>query len=177
MRRECRERFPRHHGSSNPDMHHGTCVTHVPWCMPGSLTSVFLWSQWRGKHSRHSWRMRKPQFNVSGKKPIPVQIDKPCNMLMSPHTLYFTLYLQQQAWTAYGVFCNRKWHNCTGGQHANDLLLICEIYVNICHGNADFKLYTCWVSCIANQSILCEINVTNNDRNREHLQSPEVYFD
>ena len=25
---------------SDPDMHHGTCVTHVPWCMPGSLTSV-----------------------------------------------------------------------------------------------------------------------------------------
>ena len=23
----------------NPDMHHGTLVTHVPWCMPGSLTS------------------------------------------------------------------------------------------------------------------------------------------
>ena len=36
-------------GTSDPDMHHGTCVTHVPWCMPGSLTSVFLWSQWRGK--------------------------------------------------------------------------------------------------------------------------------
>ena len=23
---------------SDPGMHHGTCVTHVPWCMPGSLT-------------------------------------------------------------------------------------------------------------------------------------------
>ena len=29
---------------SDPDMHHVTCVTHVPWCMPGSLTSGFLWS-------------------------------------------------------------------------------------------------------------------------------------
>ena len=26
---------------SDPDMHHGTCVTHVPWCMPGSLTISF----------------------------------------------------------------------------------------------------------------------------------------
>ena len=34
---------------SHPDMHHGTCVTHVPWCMPGSLTSGFLWSRLRGK--------------------------------------------------------------------------------------------------------------------------------
>ena len=25
---------------SDPDMHHGTCVTHVPWCIPGSLTNV-----------------------------------------------------------------------------------------------------------------------------------------
>ena len=29
-------------------MHHGTCVTHVPWCMPGSLTSGFLWKRRRG---------------------------------------------------------------------------------------------------------------------------------
>ena len=34
---------------SDPDMHHGTCVTHVPWCMPGSLTSGFLWNRWQGK--------------------------------------------------------------------------------------------------------------------------------
>ena len=44
MRRECRERFPRHWFqrktlSSDPVMHHGTCVTHVPWCMSGLLTS------------------------------------------------------------------------------------------------------------------------------------------
>ena len=43
MRRACRERFPRHrlHRKlvvSDPSMHHGTCVTHVPWCMSGSLT-------------------------------------------------------------------------------------------------------------------------------------------
>ena len=56
---------------SDPDMHHGTCVTHVPWCMPGSLTSSFIWSRWRGNRSRHSQRMRNPQFYVSGKRPIP----------------------------------------------------------------------------------------------------------
>ena len=55
---------------SDPYMHHGTCVTHVPGCMPGSLTSGFLWSRWRGKRSRHSRRMRNPQFYVSGKRPI-----------------------------------------------------------------------------------------------------------
>ena len=35
---------------SDPDMHHCTCVTHVPWCMPGSLTSGFLWSQRQGEN-------------------------------------------------------------------------------------------------------------------------------
>ena len=55
---------------SDPDMYHGTCVTRVPWCMPGSLISGFLWSRWWGKRSQHSRRMHKPQVCVSGKRPI-----------------------------------------------------------------------------------------------------------
>ena len=27
---------------SDPDMHHGTCITHMPRCMPGSLNVVFF---------------------------------------------------------------------------------------------------------------------------------------
>ena len=43
MRRECREHFPRHRLQrkplvSDPAMHHGTFVTHVPWCMSRSPT-------------------------------------------------------------------------------------------------------------------------------------------
>ena len=45
---------------SDPDMHHGTCVAHVPWCMPGSLTSGLHRSRWRGKRSRHSRCMHNP---------------------------------------------------------------------------------------------------------------------
>ena len=52
---------------SDPDMDHGTCVTHVTWCMPGSLTSSLFWIRRRGKRSR---RMRNPQFYVSGKRPM-----------------------------------------------------------------------------------------------------------
>ena len=55
---------------SDPDMHHGTCVTHVPWCMPGSLTTSFLWSGWRVKRSPHFRCMRNPQFYISGKRPF-----------------------------------------------------------------------------------------------------------
>ena len=49
---------------NDPDMHQGTCVTHVPWCMSGSLT--------RGgeKTFRHSRRLRNPQFYVSDKRPM-----------------------------------------------------------------------------------------------------------
>ena len=52
----------------DPGMHHGTCVTHVPWCMLGSLTIGFIWSRWRGKRSRHSRFMCNPQFHVSSKR-------------------------------------------------------------------------------------------------------------
>ena len=33
-----RRRFQRKPVVNDPGMHHGTCVTHVPWCMSGSLT-------------------------------------------------------------------------------------------------------------------------------------------
>ena len=33
-----RRRFQKKPLVSDPGMHHGTCVTHVPWCMSGSLT-------------------------------------------------------------------------------------------------------------------------------------------
>ena len=45
MRPEYRECFPCHRLQRKPlvsdlGMHHGTCFTHVPWCMSGSLTKV-----------------------------------------------------------------------------------------------------------------------------------------
>ena len=36
MRQECETKPP----VNDPGMHHNTCVTHVPWCMSGSLTVV-----------------------------------------------------------------------------------------------------------------------------------------
>ena len=69
MRRECRERFPRHRRLAIP-----TCITaraHAR-CMPVSLSRGFLWSRWREKRSRHSRRMRNPQICVSGKRPMAI---------------------------------------------------------------------------------------------------------
>ena len=50
--------------------HHVTKNMHVPWCMPGSPTSGFLWSRWQRKRFRHSRRMRNPQFCISGNRPM-----------------------------------------------------------------------------------------------------------
>ena len=74
---------------SDPDIDHGTCVTHVSWCMSGTLTCCFLWSQWWGKYSRHSWRMRNPQFYLSDKRPITwvnVDQDHRCHMASLCHS-------------------------------------------------------------------------------------------
>ena len=45
---------------------HGTCVTHLPWCMPESPTSGFLWNRWREKLSWHSRRIRSFTYLVRG---------------------------------------------------------------------------------------------------------------
>ena len=50
---------------SGPGMHHGTCVTHVPWCMSGSLASGG-----GEKRSRHSRRMRTRNFPYLVRGPL-----------------------------------------------------------------------------------------------------------
>ena len=54
--------FPPPPWFSDPDINHGKCVTHVPYCMPGN--------RWRGKRSRHSRRMLNPQCYIPGKRPM-----------------------------------------------------------------------------------------------------------
>ena len=41
-------KFSPSQGVCDPDLHHGMCVPHVPWCMPAWQTSYVLWSRWRG---------------------------------------------------------------------------------------------------------------------------------
>ena len=122
------ERFSRHLRVSDPDMHHGTCVTYVPCCMPGSLTSCFLWIRWRGKRSRHSRCMHNPQFYVSGKRPMPVNviINTEQGVANLVHNVRHTLY----CWIIglYAASCTRK---CVGDSNhiKGDLLsTVCRTF-------------------------------------------------
>ena len=51
----------------------------MPWCLPGLLTSGFLWSRRRGKDSLHSRRMHNPQFCVSGTTPFGNRVIRGCS--------------------------------------------------------------------------------------------------
>ena len=89
---------------SNPDMHHGTSVTHMPWCMPGSLTSGFLWSRWQGKPSQHSLRMRNLQFYVSGKRPIEVTKWMANEWTVVKWTKFQTRNINQKTYISYIIY-------------------------------------------------------------------------
>ena len=60
------DRLQRKPLASDPGMHHGTCVTHVPWCMSGSLTRG-------GKTFPVIPAHAHPQFYVSGKRPMVIE--------------------------------------------------------------------------------------------------------
>ena len=103
---------------SDPDMHHGTCVTHVLWCMLGSLVNGFLWSRWGEKRSRHSWRMRNPQFYLSDKGPCVIAI-------------------------LLAVFCVGSGY--TNGQHSVESPSMVDPQWNIWYWGSKWNLYTvCW---------------------------------
>ena len=62
----------------------GNCYIAIPACITArALMHVGIaYPRWRGKRSQHSRRMRNPQFYVSGKKPISVDvIAYPCRNL------------------------------------------------------------------------------------------------
>ena len=88
---------------SDPDM----CAV-----MPGSLTNGFLWGRWRRKRSRHSRRMRKSQFYVSGKRPI----EDPIHTMLiycNPNTVVTIRLIRLQCMNTYIYNRRRSWR-CHG---------------------------------------------------------------
>ena len=108
---------------SYPDMHRGTCGTHVPWCMPGLLISGFLWSRWRGKRSWHSRRMRNPEFCVSGKRPIahwPLSHIRLYTLCNAEQAFFLQILRSSLTWKPENVSCV---NNCSRGTVPHWLLL------------------------------------------------------
>ena len=108
---------------SDPDMHRGTCVTHVPWCIPGSLVRGFLWSRWWGKRFWHSRRICNPQFCVSGKRPMPS-----CNQCHYSKLKYFLITHTPEENGASIKRCN------------------CEMYRGITFIDTDLQWHCLWVN-------------------------------
>ena len=126
---------------SDPNMHHGTCMTHMPCCMPGSLTSSFLWSLWQGKRSRHSQRMRNPQFYIFGKNILNFVPKGPMKHYLNQWWLvhwniYASLGLNELNGTGVVAWLRRcQWKNPQGLQmnivlHLTDLPLVPHIWVS-----------------------------------------------
>ena len=81
MRRKCRERFPRYRLQSkplvrDPGMHHGTCITHVPWCMSGSVA-----------RSGGENVPGNPKYCASGKRPMHMKYF--CHLVQSKYEWYY----------------------------------------------------------------------------------------
>ena len=74
-----RRRLQRKPPVSDFSMHHGTCVTHVPWCMSRSLTAV------AGKTFPAFPAHAHPRFDVSGKRSIKVMYGKLKSVLCFIH--------------------------------------------------------------------------------------------
>ena len=107
---------------SDPDMHHGTCLTHVPWCMPGSLTSGIFWGRWRGKRSRHSRCMRNPQFCVSGKKSIAYLITK--LWFVTNYSVVWSNNINCVIWATKSVWCQSQ----LGAQQKEYIQAVVSLY-------------------------------------------------
>ena len=117
---------------SDPEMHHGTCMTQVPWCMPGSLTSGFFGSRWRGKHSRHSQGMRIPQFCISGKGPMNIIHEVAVHHISNENQTYFRKKVTEAEWRLYVSA------NCVIICSDNEWLVVCSMPIRF--------LKQCWHS-------------------------------
>ena len=135
---------------SEPDMHHGTCFTHVPWCMSGSLTCGCLKSRWQGKRSRHSQHMCNPQFYVSGKRPM-----KECLNPESFHRGWKTYNLNTFSWP---VFLNIFQH--IQSQWLLQLVPMGSTLLILCHKSSK---YCCKPCEYATHTIRYIVKITEND--------------
>ena len=120
----------------DPDMHHGTCVTHLPWCMPGSLASSFLWSQGGGGDVPGiPGACTTRNFYVSGKRP------------MMNHWVYIKLQWHSQ-------YLKISWNSCWYYSNVETHLVYRhnEILVQI-HRCSEWSIsWLCTLICVSHRS-------------------------
>ena len=102
---------------SDPDMYNGTFVTHVSWYMPGSLTSVFLWSRWQGKRSQNSraCATRNCMYLVRGPCISHVSFKCDVSVILILSDMSFTLFYffsHPSMGSCYGMRMFTWWFNC-----------------------------------------------------------------
>ena len=139
---------------SDPDMHHGTCVTHVPWCMQGSLTSGFLWSRcWRnvpgipGACAAHNFAylVRGPCIRTGNYGPFQVQY-RYCNVQRRGLQHAFWISFVSIWYQYHFLICGLLYHTITH----QDLLKAIS-YNRTAHQTACFRLNVLWVPmCLIN---------------------------
>ena len=153
MHRECREPHPRHHGLAIL-----TCVTHVPWCMSGSLTSGFHGGRWE-KRSRNSRHMRKPQFHVSGKKPM--DDSDTSNIFACTRNSWLLHSFIYLSWHAHRWRIQYIYHNVWDKhiKHASCTHILIYIYIYI-YGSGKLLLLTDTVDCNYLSLLLIPASVT-----------------
>ena len=138
-------------------MHHNTYVTHVPWCMPGSLTSGFFWSRRRGKTF--------PAFPAHA-QPVILRIWQEAHSTGTtwkrfPHCWYClrrTVWLplgsphERPVMGVFGVFFMVNWNRVLNKQSSSAGLPntgYAKIHVHIVHVNTSFaKLFVTYLKIV-----------------------------
>ena len=122
MRWEWRESFPRHQFQRKPlvnnsGMHHGTWVTHVPWCVSGSLI--------RDGGKKGLTFLAHAQFFVSNKRPIVCSLSF-CSISDWHWEQNATFFTQSgvRGIDPFNHCLNYKWHPLLPLQHINVIFLV-----------------------------------------------------
>ena len=151
-------------------MYNGTFVTHVSRYMPGSLTSVFLWSRWQGKRSQNSrpCATRNCMYLVRGPCIWHVSFKCDVSVILLLSDMSFTLFYflsHPVMGSCYGMRMFTWWFNCNWYSTSYHTHRWAAAMACVClHGDStDFKFnrynsLSCrviYVTCARQQSQKC----------------------
>ena len=113
-------------------MHHGTCVTHVPWCMSGSLT------RGNGENVPGIRAHAHPQYYVSGKMPMSRRCFQQLQVIWLVHTWTYGWQAMARPLHHSSHFFVGMWQHTSTGK----VMTVILNAVSLC-------IYCSWPSCRA----------------------------